>query len=177
MRTANLRMQQEPLFIPGWIVAVVGGHIMLLLLLFVVNSSTMMESAPTLHRLELPTAATSVPPVASNTLVPVLVTNFGGWAVDGVWTPESGLAERLDRLLAGQRTGILLQAHRRTPWRIMEHGLQLALDAGANRIEIQVRDAGGALGSIALSTTEPLPELPDDAKAQDLVEMLARRSG
>jgi len=176
MRSANPTFQQEPLFIPGWIVTVVGGHIMLLLLLFVVNSAAMMKSAPTLGRLELPTSATSATSVASRTLVPVFVTNFGGWAVDGVWIPESGLAERLDRLLSGPRSGILLQAHRRTPWRILKPGLQLALDAGATHIEIQVRDAHGALGSMALRAAEPLPDLPDDARAQDLVELLSRAS-
>ena len=48
MRSANPTFQQDPLFIPGWIVTVVGGNIMLMLLLFAVNSAAMMKSASSL---------------------------------------------------------------------------------------------------------------------------------
>jgi len=175
MRTANLKLQQETLFIPGWLVAIIGGHILVLLLLFFITVDGATASAPHVNRTDIPVVATAPPASVPSTRTPVFLTRSGGWAVDGLAVMGVDLQSHLERTLDDKRSVVLIRAHAHAPGSILRRGIEAALAAGAVRVEIQVRTATNGLGAVALDIHAPLPDMPHDARVQQVVDALVAR--
>ena len=172
MRTAHLKLPQDSLFIPGWLVAIVGGHILLLLLLFMITAGPSTADSPRLTETDLPRAQGAPITEMPETLVRVLITERGGCAIERSWVVGGEFRAEFERLLTAERPGILVQAHAQAPWSAIRGVLRAARDAGARRIEIQVTNGRGGIGSVPLDVDAPLPRLDDDARAQDLTDHL-----
>jgi len=176
MRTATMKLPQDSLFFPGWLATAIGGHILVLLLLFFLFANNAIQVAPNVGRDELPALPTAIPTPDPGTLLPVTLRGWGAWAIDGAMINQAALPRYFEQSLNARRSGVLIIPHKRAPWGVLKRGLEVAIAAGALRIEIQVRTADGGIGSIPLDIHQPLPELPDTAHVQQLVESLAAQA-
>jgi len=189
VRNAHSAFVTESLFAPGTLVAIVGEGTIALAILFLLSSPFAISVDPMPHA-DLPRIDRMW--IGEDGPGTGLAIVFLERPRSGDWLVEDGRAD--DSVLPAALTDALIQRERwshppntalRTvrirmdatlPQALARRAVQAARDADAQRVDFVVLDERGRFGVVVLDLLEPLPDVPDDADVQKLVEAIAVES-
>ena len=170
MRVEILKPPPSGLIPTGWIVAIVGGTVMVFTLIFVLFAYPMSEP----YDYDFPRSADGTLDRGPRNLPMLYISSGGEILLDGKTLDLTAVPAALDRLERIE-TGMRFNVERGTTWMTAREAIRAARAAGAPRIEFTVRKDAGLFGVIVLESTEPLPDLPADATTQAFIDALSER--
>jgi len=170
MRIEILKPPPSGLIPTAWIVAIVGGTVIVFLSIFVLFAYPMSE--PYDH--DFPRAANATLDRGPFDLPTLNISPSGEVFLNGDTLVLTDISVALDKL-EGIETGIRFNFARGTSWMTAREAIRAARAAGTPRIEFTVRKDVGLFGIIVLESTEPLPDLPADATIQTFIDALSDR--